>query len=139
MVQSCTSAIPRVTSHESPLTLKSEPDNPNFSFEILLSHSAMADDELIAQALLRELSQTPYACSGLAKLNGGTANFIYRGTLLQPLDPQDAAPDSTTETVVIKHSEGFSPGNRDFLLDLTRCVMTDPMTPRHIKMCSDLS
>lgn len=79
------------------------------------------------------------SCSDLAKLNGGTANFLYRGTLLQPLDPQDAAPDSTTETVVIKHSEGFSPRNRDFLLDITRCVMTDLMSPRHLKMCSDLS
>lgn len=99
----------------------------------------MADDELIVQALLSALSQTPYACSELIKLNGGTANFLYRGTLLQPLDPQDAAPDSTTGTVVIKHSEGFSPGNRDFLLDITRCVIADPMSPRRIKTCSDLS
>lgn len=139
MVRSCTSAIPRVTSRESPLTLKSELDNSNFSLATLFTHSAMADDELIIQALLSELSQTPYACSDLVKLNGGTANFLYRGTLLQPLNPQDAAPDSTTETVVIKHSEAFSPGNRDFLLDITRCVMTGPMSPRHIKTRSDLS
>lgn len=99
----------------------------------------MADDELIVQALLSELSQTRYACSDLTKLNGGTANFLYRGTLLQPLDPQDAAPESSIETVVIKHSEGFSPGNRDFLLDITRCVMTNPMSPCRVRTCSDLS
>lgn len=83
----------------------------------------MADEDLIVQALLQELSQTRYACSDLTKLNGGTANFLYRGNLLQPLDPQDGATGTTGKTVVVKHSEGFSPGNRDFLLDVTRCVM----------------
>lgn len=86
----------------------------------------MADEELIVQTLLRELLQTRYACSNLTKLNGGTANFLYRGKLLQPLDSQDAAADSATDTVIVKHSEGFSPGNKEFLLDITRCVMITP-------------
>ncbi|KAI7773214.1 hypothetical protein LA080_011517 [Diaporthe eres] len=77
----------------------------------------MADEELIVQALLQELSQTRYACSDLTKLNGGTANFLYCGNLFQPLDPQDGATEPAAKTVVVKHSEGFSPGNRDFLLD----------------------
>lgn len=99
----------------------------------------MADDELIVRTLLKELSQTRYACSDLAKLDGGTANFLYRGTLLKPLDPPGAVAESNTRTVVIKHSEGFSPGNRDFLLDITRCVMEDPISSHHFGMCSDLS
>ncbi|KAH8765989.1 kinase-like domain-containing protein [Diaporthe sp. PMI_573] len=87
----------------------------------------MADEDLMAQTLLKELSQTRYACSDLTKLNGGTANFLYRGRLLKPLDLPDGAAESATETVVVKHSEGFSPGNRDFLLDITRCVFEESM------------
>lgn len=110
-----------------------------FSFENSLNHinlkfsqyrpgySAMSDEELIVQTLLKELSQTRFACSDLTKLNGGTANYLYRGKLLQPLDSQAGAANSATETVVVKHSEGFSPGNRDFLLDIERCVMIKPI------------
>lgn len=112
-------------------------DNANFVLTILPSHSDMADDELIVRALLKELSPTRYACSDLAKLNGGTANFLYRGTLLEPLSPPYGAEESASKTVVVKHSEGFSPGNRDFLLDITRCVMTYP-TFRQLGTCSDL-
>ncbi|KAH8743480.1 hypothetical protein F5883DRAFT_41407 [Diaporthe sp. PMI_573] len=86
----------------------------------------MADEDFMVQILLKELSQTRYACSGLTKLNGGTANFLYRGSL-QPLDLQDGEAESATETVVVKHSEGYSPGNRDFLLDLSRCVFEESM------------
>lgn len=99
----------------------------------------MADEELIIQALLKELSQTRYACSDITKLNGGTANFLYRGNLLQPLDPQDGAMEPATKTVVVKHSKGFSPGNRDFLLDVSRCVMTPlpHQSPRLVSICSE--
>lgn len=97
----------------------------------------MADSELTVQEILKELSQTRYACSDLAKLSGGTANFLYRGTLLKPLDPQDGAARSALETVIVKHSEGFSPGNRNFLLDITRCVMIDRIS-RRIRSRSNL-
>lgn len=92
----------------------------------------MADEEVIFQPLLRELSQTRYACSNLTKLNGGTANFLYRGKLVQPLGSQDRATDSATDTVIVKHSEGFSPGNREFLLDITRCVMINSISPSYV-------
>lgn len=83
----------------------------------------MADeDALLVQHLLLELSKTRYACSSLLKLSGGTANFVYRGILLQPLDPQDVTQTATTKTVVIKHSKDFVPGNVDFAIDVTRCV-----------------
>lgn len=82
----------------------------------------MADEALIVQTLLEELLRTRYACSYLTKLDGGTANFLYRGKLVKPLDSHDGTPGSAIQTVVVKHSEGFSPGNREFLLDITRCV-----------------
>lgn len=96
----------------------------------------MADEEILVQAILERLAQTRYACSELVKLNGGTANYLFRGTLLQPLELQDAAAESSTKTVVVKHSEGFSPGNRDFLLDISRCVMIMP-NPCNVR-CQDV-
>lgn len=92
----------------------------------------MADESLLVQKLLKKLSQTQYACSELTKLSGGTANYLYRGTLIQPLDSQIDVPEAVTKTVVIKHSEDHVPGNRDFLLDIKRCVMMTPtFTRRH--------
>lgn len=87
------------------------------------------DEESLIQVLLEQLSQTRYACADLTKLNGGTANFLYRGTLLEPFESQDAAAERVTKTVVIKHSEGFSPGNRGFLLDVSRCVRIESTCP----------
>jgi hypothetical protein len=86
----------------------------------------MADENFIAQKLLRVLSQTRYACVNLTKLHGGTANFLYCGDLLQPLDLLKGAEasKSATTTVVVKHAESFSSSNRDFPLDVSRCVIT---------------
>ncbi|KAK2606528.1 hypothetical protein N8I77_005270 [Diaporthe amygdali] len=70
----------------------------------------MADESLLVQKLLEELSQTQYACSELKKLSGGTANYLYRGTLIEHLDSQVDAPEAVTKTVVIKHSEDHVPG-----------------------------
>lgn len=110
----------------------------SFSNQIT-SYSVMADEESIFKTLLKELSQTRYACSELTKLNGGTANFLYRGNLLKPLDTQDGVAGEGTKTVVVKHSEGFSPGNRNFLLDVTRCVMISSTPLGRISTGSDLS
>ena len=65
--------------------------------------------------IAQELSQTLYACSSLTLLSGGTANFLFRGTLAQQL--QDG-----TKTVIIKHSKEFVAANRHFQLDVSRCV-----------------
>ncbi|KAK3319394.1 kinase-like domain-containing protein [Apodospora peruviana] len=65
------------------------------------------------------LSRTKYACTELTQLSGGTANFVYRGTLAEPLRLSDG---STTATVVIKHSTDYVAINRDFPLDITRCI-----------------
>jgi hypothetical protein len=61
------------------------------------------------------LFHTIYACSSLTLLSGGTANFLFRGILAQPLE-------DGTKTIVLKHSEEFVAANRNFELDVTRCV-----------------
>ena len=71
--------------------------------------------ETLAVAISQELSETPYACSSLTPLSGGTANFVYRALLSHPL------PDGTT-SVIVKHSEAFVASNREFKLPAERCV-----------------
>jgi hypothetical protein len=61
-----------------------------------------------------------YACSSLEKLSGGTANFVFRGTLCVPLG--DGA-----ETIVIKHTEPYVASNPAFKLTFTRCVSSLPL------------
>lgn len=61
------------------------------------------------------LKDGPYACTSLEKLSGGTANFVYRGTLATPLS-------DGTKTVVIKHTEGYVAQSPGFKLTTTRCV-----------------
>ncbi|OQD72107.1 hypothetical protein PENPOL_c001G00212 [Penicillium polonicum] len=60
--------------------------------------------------IAQQLSPTPFACSSLTRLSGGTANFVYRGTL-----------SSTGQSVVIKHTKDHSASNPDFKIDVTRC------------------
>ncbi|KAL5328925.1 hypothetical protein ACEPPN_002434 [Leptodophora sp. 'Broadleaf-Isolate-01'] len=60
------------------------------------------------------LKDGPYACTSLEKLSGGTANFVYRGTLATPLS-------DGTKTVVIKHTEGYVAQSPGFKLTTTRC------------------
>ncbi|QKX62341.1 uncharacterized protein TRUGW13939_09500 [Talaromyces rugulosus] len=76
-------------------------------------------DQLAAQ-LVQELSHTPYACLSLTQLSGGTANFIFRGILAHPL------PDGT-QTVVVKHSKEFVAANRNFSLEVSRCLFEETM------------
>jgi hypothetical protein len=64
---------------------------------------------------LKSLKSGQYVCSSLDKLSGGTANFVYRGTLATPLE-------DGSRTIVVKHTEGFVASNPDFKLTSTRCV-----------------
>jgi hypothetical protein len=84
-----------------------------------------AEEAALSTELLQQLSQTPYACLSLTQLSGGSANFVYRGTLTRPLSPGDGH-TTTAKTVIIKHSKGFLSVSRDFALDVTRCVILDP-------------
>ena len=84
-----------------------------------------AEEDALSTRVLQELSETPYACSSLTQLTGGTANFVYRGTLAQPLPTLNG---STAKSIIVKHSTDFAATNRDFPLDVTRCV-TMTLTP----------
>ena len=86
----------------------------------------MTDSEISPDTILSELSTTPYACSSVEQLSGGTANFVFRGTLLQPL------PDGTT-TVVVKHTEDYVASNREFKLSAERCVTVPALLPDYAK------
>ncbi|KAI0123196.1 kinase-like domain-containing protein [Xylariales sp. AK1849] len=89
-------------------------------------------DELRAQ-ILHKLSGTLYACSSLTQLTNGTTNFVFRGTLIQPLPPhlQDdltgGTATSTIRTVIVKHATAFAALNKDFPIDLSRCVVEESM------------
>ncbi|KAH9892926.1 kinase-like domain-containing protein [Xylariomycetidae sp. FL2044] len=76
---------------------------------------AAGDDEAdITAKVLQDLQDTPYAASSLSVLSGGHTNFIYRATLLKPLD------DGARE-VAIKHSEDYVASSPSFRLTLQRC------------------
>ncbi|KAI1374637.1 kinase-like domain-containing protein [Hypoxylon crocopeplum] len=70
--------------------------------------------EEITFEVLENLKGTPFEASSLDVLSGGTANFIYRANLLQPLE------DGTKE-VLIKHSEDYVANSPSFKLTLSRC------------------
>ncbi|KAL2134187.1 hypothetical protein VTI74DRAFT_808 [Chaetomium olivicolor] len=68
----------------------------------------------ISEEVLQELSSTDYACSSLDQLSGGTANFVFKGILINPL------PDGTKE-VAVKHGESYIASMPDFQLSTARC------------------
>jgi len=72
-------------------------------------------DDAIQTKVKQELDGTPYACSSLRPLAGGSTNFIYHGILVRPLS------DDTRE-VVVKHGEGYVGSFPDFKLPTSRCV-----------------
>ncbi|EAW08017.1 uncharacterized protein ACLA_027390 [Aspergillus clavatus NRRL 1] len=80
--------------------------------------SKEAADQDILALVSQEVSQTPYACSTLTQLSGGTANFVYRGILSRPLE-------DGTKTIIIKHGEAYAASNRDFKLPTERCVIEE--------------
>lgn len=79
-----------------------------------INMSTTKEDEIASQ-IISELASTEYACSSLARLSGGTVNFLFKGTLQKPLE------DGTAE-VVVKHGEGFSASWADLKLSQRRCV-----------------
>ncbi|KAI1260721.1 kinase-like domain-containing protein [Xylariaceae sp. FL1019] len=68
----------------------------------------------LVRRVMDQLAGSAYACSKLTKLSGGTANFLYRGTLKQPL--------AGAKTIIVKVSTEFVAINRDFPLDINRCL-----------------
>jgi hypothetical protein len=78
----------------------------------------------LSDRILQRLLQTQYACSSLAQMSGGTANFVFRGLLTEPLPHAlDGIETGTAKkTVIVKHSAAFLSVNRDFAVDASRCV-----------------
>jgi hypothetical protein len=80
----------------------------------------MATDADIEAATLSRLAETGlFACSALKRMNGGTANFVYRGKLLSS---HDALQDEKADMVIVKHTTDYVALNRGFKLDRERCV-----------------
>jgi hypothetical protein len=75
----------------------------------------MAQDDPITPGKLGRMIKPPYTCTSLVKLSGGFANFTYRGKLLEPLA-------NGAVTVIFKHGEPYTASNKEFKLDLIRCV-----------------
>jgi hypothetical protein len=69
----------------------------------------------LSEEVLQELSSTEYASSSLKPLSGGTANFIFKATLITSL------PDGTKE-VAVKHGEDYIASMPEFQIPTTRCV-----------------
>ena len=66
----------------------------------------------IREQIEQELSGISLDCSSLVQLSGGTANFVYRGTLHSPADG----------SIIIKHSKDYLASDPNFKLDAARCV-----------------
>ncbi|KAI1469029.1 kinase-like domain-containing protein [Daldinia caldariorum] len=84
------------------------------------------EQDAIVSNILRELLETPYACSSLVRLTNGTTNFVYRGELVHPIRA-DSEDSNTKETVIIKHSTDFAAVNKDFSLDASRAFYEESM------------
>lgn len=67
-------------------------------------------------SIVHELSATPYACSELEPLLSGTTNFTFRGNLFT------AQPETDEQTVIVKHTTSYAALNKDFPIDVSRCV-----------------
>jgi hypothetical protein len=70
------------------------------------------------QVVLEAISNTPYSCTKIHQLNGGSVNFVYLGTLHQPIShTKGPAP---INSILIKHSTGYLSCNKNFLLEVSR-------------------
>ncbi|KAL7933072.1 kinase-like domain-containing protein [Trichoderma chlorosporum] len=66
------------------------------------------DEDTVSAYVLRQLSDTVYACSSLSQLSSRPGNFVYRGVLVHPFLVQD---EVAIRTVIIKHSVNFENAN----------------------------
>ncbi|KAJ5753469.1 uncharacterized protein N7511_007622 [Penicillium nucicola] len=73
----------------------------------------MATEQEIKEQISQQLSRTPFACTSLTRLSGGTANFVYRGTV------------SPTESIIIKNTRDHSASNPNFKIVVDRCYFEE--------------
>ncbi|KAF1970634.1 hypothetical protein BU23DRAFT_600769 [Bimuria novae-zelandiae CBS 107.79] len=67
----------------------------------------------LAAKLQSHLSTTPYACSFLTQLTGGTTSFVFLGILCEPLTQQGVKDTH----VIVKHAAPFASCHTEFLID----------------------
>lgn len=90
--------------------------------ELLFNMSATKEgNDPIREVVEKQLASTPFVCSSLSRLSGGTANFVYRGT------PTTGNPES----IIIKHTENYLSSNSSFQLDAARCVCLESILRPH--------
>lgn len=87
--------------------------------------------------ILRQLHNSPYACSSATQLSGGIANLSYRGILFRALE------DGST-SVIIKYSEEKLAKASHIRLSTNRCVSriyraSVVFKPRDIEMVTNIS
>ncbi|KAI0853629.1 kinase-like domain-containing protein [Daldinia vernicosa] len=87
---------------------------------------SQAEKDALISKVLGQLSGTPYACSSLTHLTNGTTNFVFRGKLAHPIRA-DGGDQSTTTTVIIKHSTEFVAVSKDFPIDPSRAFYEESM------------
>ncbi|OCB87136.1 hypothetical protein A7U60_g5873 [Sanghuangporus baumii] len=68
-----------------------------------------------AEDAIAYLADTPFASTHAEALSGGTANFIFRLHLVNPL-----ANASGAQTVILKHAKSWVATNKEFALDVRR-------------------
>lgn len=93
---------------------------------------AQSEESSVVALVKQELTNTPYACSDLTRMSEGTTNFVFRGTLVQPLIPYDRL---HCKTIIIKHAKDHVPENENFSLDLSRCVSFCAGSDQRMKAC----
>lgn len=80
-----------------------------------------ADKErLLTEEILLTLSTTPFVCSSLNKLDGGSMNYVFRGYLQKTITAVDTS-TAPAKTIVVKRTFDHLSVNRNFPVDVSRC------------------
>jgi hypothetical protein len=80
------------------------------------------DKTAIVNNLGLALSGTPFECSHMSQLGGGSVNFIFRGLLNVSQSRTCNGELITVDSVIIKHSTGYLSCNKTFSLEASRWV-----------------
>lgn len=75
--------------------------------------------DAISGKIIADLSAGKYACSSITRLDGGSANFTYRGLLITPFKDSDG---ELVKTVIVKHAEPYIATAQTWALDPIRSV-----------------
>ena len=81
-----------------------------------------ADQAIIVKGLAKALWGTPFECTNMTQLGGGSVNYIFRGLLKKPVARACNGEDVVVESVIIKYTTGHLACNKDFVIELSRGV-----------------